>query len=166
MWESDTGDSSDTGSNASIPGLMEHPLGVIIASIAPPKGIRFTISRNYFKRASNYAELPERLLGEVDRWVKKDEGRATVLWPADASNTIEYLPNLFHWQMQLEPYEDGRSAPKAKGTTAKRLYAKLLRDLNEQENTADIEKVEVAYTEGTLSLAQVGSYGMCVAHSL
>lgn len=119
--ESESGDATPTVSS-----LYSHPLGIIISSISPPKGIRFTINKSYFKEAENFADLPDRLLGEIERWVKRDEGRAMVIWPADQSNTIEFLQNLFDpsLAMKLEPYEDGRSAPKPKGSTAKRLYAK------------------------------------------
>mmetsp|Transcript_49491 Transcript_49491/g.123045 ORF Transcript_49491/g.123045 Transcript_49491/m.123045 type:complete len:729 (+) Transcript_49491:264-2450(+) len=97
------------------------------------------------------------MLGEIDRWVNKVAGRAVVIWPADATNTIEYLSNLFvpSLQMKLEPFEDGRSAPKAKGATAKRLYALAVRDLNIEAVGREEQKLSVAYTEGSQALVQV-----------
>lgn len=136
--------------------LTSHPLGVIIASHAPPKGIRFTINKHYFRAATNFDELPDRLLGEIDRWVNKKQAQAVIIWPQDESNTIEFVPNLFDpsLEMKLEPYAVGnKSAPKAKGLTARRLYAKLMRDRTDAEETSEV--VQVSYSEGALSLTQI-----------
>ena len=51
----------------------KQPLGVIILSHAPPGGIRFSISKDLFKNAPNHATLPDRLLGEIDRWTNRKD---------------------------------------------------------------------------------------------
>lgn len=42
-----------------------HLIGIIFLSHAPPKAIRFSLSRDYFKRDSNYGAFPGRLIGEI-----------------------------------------------------------------------------------------------------
>ena len=50
------------------PRMMEHPVGIIIASHSPPKGIRFTINKELFQGFPGFEEMPDRLLGEIDQW--------------------------------------------------------------------------------------------------
>ena len=42
-------------------------------SHAPPGGIRFSISKALFRSAPNHATLPDRLLGEIDRWTNRKD---------------------------------------------------------------------------------------------
>lgn len=60
------------------PDIKSHPIGIIINSHAPPKGIRFTIHKKQFDGFAGYDELPERLMGEIVAWVsKKDDHLAS-----------------------------------------------------------------------------------------
>lgn len=80
-----------------------------------------------------------------------------IIWHQDETNTIEYLANLLmaDLHIKLEPFEGGRSAPKPKGATAKRIDALALQQ-RKSEQTADVvRELKVAYTEGALSLVQV-----------
>lgn len=143
----------------------EHPVGIIILSHSPPKGIRFTINREFFLNVSNYDDLPPRLLGEIDRWIDRDNGyKLKVLWPIDDSNTIQMLGQLLdpEYRIKLEPYEDNRSAPKAKGTTWRRLYAQMKATgpyanaiLEDMQQNGDEREVTISYLEGSISLEQV-----------
>ncbi|KAL3922391.1 MAG: hypothetical protein SGPRY_004579 [Prymnesium sp.] len=75
----------------------------------------------------------------------------------DETNTIEYLANLLmaDLHIKLEPFEDGRSAPKPKGATAKRMYALALQQRQSEQTADGVQQLTVAYTEGALSLVQV-----------
>ena len=54
--------------------FKQHPAGIILLSHAPPKGIRFSVSRDLFSNFATYATLPVRMIGEVDRWLSKKDG--------------------------------------------------------------------------------------------
>jgi len=63
-------------------------------------------------------------------------------------------------QMKLLPFADNRSAPKAKGASAKREYAIAIatgpyRNAAAAEQTAAAQRVEVAYKEGYEELVQI-----------
>ena len=72
-------------------------------------------------------------------------------------------------QMKLLPFADNRSAPKAKGASAKREYAIAIatgpyRNAAAAEQTAAAQRVEVAYKEGMRSSCR---FGTCMGlHSL
>lgn len=85
-----------------------------------------------------------------------------ILWPADESNTIQHLGQLLdpEYAIRLEPFEDGRSAPKAKGTSWRRLYAQMLSvgpyaQTLMQGDQSTLEQLAVLYQEGTETLTQV-----------
>lgn len=67
----------------------EHPVGIIILSHSPPKVIRFTIEKTFFKSAPNYDELPKRFPGEIDRWI--DKGNNSKMKGLDFGRD-QYLP--------------------------------------------------------------------------
>ncbi|KAL1526811.1 hypothetical protein AB1Y20_015504 [Prymnesium parvum] len=140
-----------------------HPIGIVILSHNPPKGIRFTMSKEFFKAASNYHELPERIVGEIDRWIDKENNyRLKILWISDQTNTIQTLGSILdpEYRIALEAYEDGRSAPKAKGTSWRRMYAAAksagpYADAILEDARSEVEATTIQYTEGTHQLDQV-----------
>ena len=106
--------------------VEQHPLGIIIRSHAPPKGIRFEISRDHWKSEPTvHTRLPERVIGQIEQWRNKVSGKIHVEWESDGSNSDEHLSVLLRPSLgfKLLPYADNRSAPKAKGSAAKRAYA-------------------------------------------
>ena len=137
----------------------KHPIGIIILSQTVPKSIRFTLDKAYFSKAANFAALPPRLLGEIDQWIKKGE-KLKILWLDDQSNSTEDFGSLLEpeYSIKLEPYENGNSAPVAKGTTWKRQYAKAKEDAQRAADAAGdgaaATTFDVAYMEGTRVLTQ------------
>ena len=109
--------------------VEKHPVGIIIRSHAPPKGIRFKMSREHWKaEPAVYARLPEMVIGQIEQWRNKASGKIHVEWESDGSNSDEHLSVLLRPSLCLKllPYADNRSAPKAKGAAAKRAYAEAV----------------------------------------
>ena len=73
--------------------------------------------------------MPDRLTGDIDRWTNKKEFAIKILWLDDSSNSVEGLPALLAsgLQMKLEKFQDGRTAPKAKGSSWRQAYAQAAR---------------------------------------
>jgi hypothetical protein len=109
--------------------VEKHPAGIIIRSHAPPKGIRFEISHDHWaSEPATKDALPPRVVGMIEQWRNKDQGKIVVQWETDESNSDEYLSVLLRPPLgfKLLPYADNRSAPKAKGSAAKRAYAEAI----------------------------------------
>jgi hypothetical protein len=109
--------------------VEKHPVGIIIRSHAPPKGIRFEISRDHWRsEPAVHATLPERVIGKIEQWRNKALGKLHIEWKSDGSNSDEHLAVLLRPSLGLKllPYADNRSAPKAKGSAAKRAYAEVI----------------------------------------
>ena len=106
----------------------QHPAGIILLSHAPPKGIRFSVSRDLFSNFATYATLPVRMIGEIDRWLSKKDGKLVIDWEADNSSTTQHLAVLLQdkYDFKLERWLDGRHPPRAKGLDAKRRYARAI----------------------------------------
>ena len=141
-----------------------HPIGIVILSHAPPKGIGVSVDKEYFRSASNFADLPARLTGRVDAWVRKEHGRLRFTWEADASNTLENLGELLReeYSPALELGDNGR-LPRAKGATWRAAYAQAIahpryarfRSAADQEEGGGGEQIKVKYREGTRELEQI-----------
>ena len=96
----------------------KHPIGIILKSNII-KGIRFQISRDHWKgSAAVYNRLPEHVIGEIPSWGGrgKDDNKVNVDWVTDGSNSVEFLAVLLRPALgfKLLPYENGKTAPKAK----------------------------------------------------
>jgi hypothetical protein len=104
-----------------------HPIGIIIKSHDPPRGIRFELERCHWSSdPTTMARLPARVVGEIQQWRSKSDGKLHIEWESDGSNSNEWLSSLLKPSkaLKLLPYAGGnRSAPKAKGAPAKRAYA-------------------------------------------
>ena len=99
---------SGTSGNASrTVDFKNHPIGIVLLSHAPPRGIGVSVSKEYFSRASNYDELPPRLTGRADSWINKSSGRMKFIWEVDESNTLENLDDLLN-EDNL-PHANGKS---------------------------------------------------------
>lgn len=104
-----------------------HPIGIILKSNTI-KGVRFTVSKEHWKGSTAvYNRLPENVMGEITSWGgrSKDDNKINVEWVTDGTNSAEFLAVLLRRPLgfKLLPYENGKSAPKAKGASAKRRYA-------------------------------------------
>ncbi|MBO8631330.1 hypothetical protein INO08_16645, partial [Staphylococcus aureus] len=78
-------------------------------SHSPPKGIRFSLKKEFFEGAVNYDELPDRVIGEIHSWIDRGQYRIKILWPVDESNTVQFLGQLLdpQYDIRLETFEDG-----------------------------------------------------------
>jgi hypothetical protein len=93
------------------------------------RGIRFEVSKEHWcTDPLAYADLPAKVVGVIEQWRNKREGKIYVEWESDASNSDEHLSVLLQASLdfKLLPFEDGRTAPKAKGMAAKRAYAEAV----------------------------------------
>ena len=130
----------------------KHPIGIILKSNTI-KGIRFQVSRDHWKgSAAVYNRLPEHVIGEIPSWGGrgKDDNKINVDWVTDGSNSVEFLAVLLRPALgfKLLPYENGKTAPKAKGAAAKRRYATAICDgpyrwRGQQEGAPEARQVEV-----------------------
>ena len=83
-----------------------------------------------------------------------------ILWRDDDSNSIQSVASLLDadFAFSFEPYEDGRSAPKAKGSSYRRLYAEAIARgpyaATEQGGGGVDEVIDIHYKEGALDLIQ------------
>ena len=66
---------ADAAPRVDAPRMMEHPIGIIISSHSPPKGIRFTINKELFEGFPGFEQMPDRILGEIDQWIARREWR-------------------------------------------------------------------------------------------
>ncbi|KAL3929399.1 MAG: hypothetical protein SGPRY_001975 [Prymnesium sp.] len=138
----------------------KHPVGITILSVSPPGCIKFTLAKEYFKSAPNFASLPERLRGEIGTWINSGEQTLKILWEDDQSNSIESLSSLCDpkFKIKLESYEDGRSAPKPKGMSWRKLYAEAVARAPYADELrgiqADEDEIVIAYKEGVELLEQ------------
>ena len=142
------------------------PAGIILLSHAPPKSIRFSVKRELFSNFPNFTNLPERMIGVIDKWCPggKNDGRIVCEWEADDSSTIQSLCVMLQprFDFKFERYIDGRAPPRAKGLDAKRKFAHAVRDgpyaswADEAAPTqTNTEKIEVEYEEGPQRLKQI-----------
>lgn len=137
----------------------KHPLGIIILSQATVKEIRFTISKDYFKTASNYDRMPDRIMGELLQWTNKDEMTLKIYWPVDETNTVSSLASILDadYKMKLEKYADNRSAPKARGMHWRRDYSVAMTSgpyAPSEQARNDEEDIHITYKEGTREFTQ------------
>lgn len=109
-----------------------HPVGIILKSNTI-KDIRFSISKEHWKsNRSVYNRLPDQVIGAITSWGGrcKDDNKINVDWVSDGTNSVEHLVVLLRSSLSLKllPYESGSSAPKARGSNAKRRYATAIKD--------------------------------------
>lgn len=72
-----------------------HPVGIIIKSHDPPRGIRFELNRCHWESEPGvFARLPERVVGEIEQWRLKSDGKLHIQWESDGSNSDEWLSSL------------------------------------------------------------------------
>ena len=111
----------------------KHPVGIILLSNTV-KGIRFSVNKIHWRGClarEPYARLPEQVIGEIAGWIgAKTNGKITVDWVTDGRQSDENLPVLLKRanHVTLLPYENGKTAPVAKGAAAKRKYAVAIKD--------------------------------------
>lgn len=149
---------SASASSAPPVNAAKHPIGIILMSLQTPKDIRFSISRDFFNEDPTYASMPERLTAEIMQWISRDAMTLKVLWDIDQKHTHTALADLLDpdFGMKLEPYADGRSAPKAKGTSFRREYTLAMNSgPYAPTEVTDGRDIEVTYKEGARELTQV-----------
>ena len=98
-------------------------------SHAPPKDIRISVNKLLFENYGNYANLPDRMIGTIDKWTGggRAAGSLTILtidWEADKSNSVEFLAVMLQprYEFKLERYANGKMPPRAKGLESQRRY--------------------------------------------
>ena len=85
------------------------------------------MSSEHWKGTRAYAQLPATVHGKITAWGHggKEGGKISVDWESDGKNSAgESLCVLLQKRLEFKllPYADGKSAPKAKGSTSKRAY--------------------------------------------
>ena len=149
----------------------QHPAAIILLSHAPPKDIRFSVTKDLFSQYANYDALPDRMIGEVESWSGgRNGGRAggglVVSWEADSSSSTEYLAVMLRrrYEFKFEKYANGKTPPRAKGLESKRRFAeattngpyKYWKQDDEEDQDVFVEReVKIPYKEGGLDLEQV-----------
>jgi hypothetical protein len=136
-----------------------HPVGIIIRSLEPPRGIRFEIDRCHWEEERGYDQLPARVIGAIDKWNRKETGSLLIDWETDGSNSMEWLSALLKPELEIKllPYADNGSAPKAKGSAAKRAYAVAISTGPYASGVPapDLAQVQINYREGGNTLVQI-----------
>ena len=149
---------------AALPGVDvgKHPLGVIFQSQSDVKVVAFTVDRTFFHLYPNYQDLPLRMRGEAQKWVRTGV-RLNVSWPHDKSDTLEDLDELLKLEYHMKLESIGTKGPaKPKGSEAKRRYIEALSDgapyksaINLEIVQRTVETVSCKYQEGAFQLEQV-----------
>jgi hypothetical protein len=73
------------------------------------RGIRFEVSKEHWRTdPSAYANLPAKVVGVIEQWRNKREGKIYVEWESDASNSDEHLSVLLQASLdfKLLQFED------------------------------------------------------------
>ena len=73
--------------------ISQHPAAIILGSHVPPKLIRFSIKKLLFDNfpPAVYDALPDRMFGEIERCHSRTDGKYSIDWEADNSNTMQSL---------------------------------------------------------------------------
>ena len=122
----------------------KHPIGIILLS-NQVKGIRFSVNKSHWAGTRAYSQLPDNVIGEIHAWSgPKVNGVVSVEWISDGTNSTEHLCVLLKADnhFKLLPYANNKSAPKAKGTAAKRNYAAAMKDGPYAPNDGDAADAE------------------------
>ena len=124
-----------------------HPYK-IIAQFKTPKDICISVLGDYWER------LPElrgrRIYGTIMQFSKKQKPDRSVKVRWEDGWETEHLDQLFHpeVELQFEPYEDGRPAPRLTGRAA-------AREARAEAHQGPAETFVVEYEEGSVSKQQV-----------
>ena len=138
-----------------------HPFGIIILSHSPPKDIRFSVTKEYFKSFPTYDSLPDRVVGEIECWTSRATHKLKVQWLSDSSNSLEFLAALLNpkYKFKLELKGNGATV-KAVGNSWRVKYATAVANgpyahlYREQAGDGQASIWSIKYNEGAAELVQ------------
>ena len=116
----------------------------IMMQFKTPASVCISVKGEYWERLP--ALHGQRLSGTITRWTRRGE-TISATWP-DGADT-EHLCDILHPEvdLQFEPYENGRPAPRLSGRAAHRAAT-------EREAEEEREQVSISYMDGAVEKTQ------------